>query len=307
MVKAFPELHASPQNALPDEVSTPVVPPPPHPSPVAKSHVPPVAILEDVHNADVKMSDAQINTNIKSVVPFSNDLEIWGLFRIKGVDKHLAGYLEERLPADLDPPHTANDKYVAFIVTTLFENKYREDHAVPKENNEVTSSFPYLPKTIIQLLHRLGLAGKNMNADFDMEKYWRDVRRYFRDSEIHVVEAQAMPATHILERARGVVAQERQVLLMERNMSRSAYQNYLKEMEDLRSFDEAAGAVAHQPRQADKTADTTLDTTQLNLRSRTVRASKTSEVLSASENKVMRRRHHDETSEHESEAKKTKQ
>ncbi len=311
MSKAFPDIVNSPQGVLPDEViamATPP-PPPPYPSPATASQLPPVTILQEVHEGDVKMSESQMKTNIQAVIPFTNDVEIWGLCRIQNVEKFIVGYLEINMPGDLRPS-TNDDKYVTFLMKTLFEDSYRNEHSLPKDNVDVSTAYPFVPKAIIQLIHNIGLAAVNINRDFDLEKYWKDVRRFFRDSEIHGHEIlPTVPASEILDRARGVVAQEKQVILMQRNMTRSGYQDYLKELEELRASEETAGGtVAVQAAgEADKTMDTSHNTTHLHLRSRTVKASKTSEYMaSTADGQTTRRRKVDEITEKQTEKTDTK-
>ncbi len=304
MTKAFPEL-ASPGGQAPQEVvgtSLPPPPPPPQPSPVPRSQVPAQVILEDIQEGDVNMSASDIKNHIHGVVPFSNDLEIWGLTRIKDVDKYLVGYLDLNIPGDLQPS-TDNDKYVTFLMKTLFEDRYRSEHAIPKDNLEVSTSYPYVPKAIIQFMHRVGRAAVVLNAAFDLEKYWKDIRRFFRDSEILPMDAEmpSLPASQLLERARGVVAQEKQTILMQRYMTRSGYESYVKELEDLKGIDDVALLPAGQGN-----LESSMNTTNINLRSRTVTASKSTDITAVGlDGKQARRRQHEEISQTDTEKKES--
>ncbi len=191
---------------------------------------------------------------------------------------------------------TANGNFVEFIISTLFSPAYLEDHAIPKALE--LSTYPLLPRKLIFVLHKIGehAVGKE---DFDLEEYWRLVRGYFANSSFAPATGKPTVAS-LVSQALGAVANEENQGHLVKAWPKKRYADYMKEQEGLRDSPVVAAGGQEKPGEAalDETAG--MNDTLLNLRTRTVRASKTTETAKSDGGVHTRRRTHDEVSMKES-------
>ncbi len=305
MLQAFPGLmHLSVVAATPTPAPTPSGAETPMNEPAPVSHLPPEAALDlstEETEEDTDTTEKDLIEAINQNTPFSDDLEIFDILRMKGAVHYLIKEVEAKKPDSL-AISTADGKFVEFIISTLFAQSYVEDHAIPRSME--VSNYPFVPKKLIFALHRIGEHGMG-REEFDIEEYWRLIRTYFANSSF--TPAAGKPTVgSLINQALGAVADEVNQELLVKKLPAGTYSEYVKEQKSLRDSPVNTAVGQEQPLQEHEADDHTslANETLLNLRTRTVRASKTTETAKSAGGVHTRRRTHDEVATEETDERK---
>ncbi len=259
---------------------------------------------EDIVNLD--MDETELQGFLKKSLPFSDDFTTWNLMKYRSSEKLLVEYITKNIPGETKVT-TANDEYVNTIVHMVFTEEYRRTHCIPRQDTEgkevLSTSFPNIPKKVLRVFMELSLLADQKSSFVDLEYFWLQLRANFANSAIDDFPARTIDkptASSLLSQGIATVAEEDQVNLMKQYLSKESYEAYLLNKERAREERKSktppeGGEVAHvQHGQENVTAAlnaSMLDQTHIDLRSRTVRASKeTNEYVSTSVGITSRRR-----------------
>ncbi len=270
-------------------------------SPQVATQLPPEAALqleeEEEEEEGVGMSEEELREAVNVALPFVSDLEVFDLVKLKSVTHYIIKYVHSHKPEGM-LVSTSDSTYVDFVLATLFSSSYMDGHAIPRSIE--VSNYPLLPRKLIYVLHKIGEHGISGKEEFDIEDFWRLVRAKFATSAFNPAPGKPT-VTSLVNQAMGAVAdEENQESLLQRKFPKEKYNMYRKEQESLREspryppMPAAASGGAKDAAPLDETSD--MDQTMLNLRNRTVKASKTTEFAKTSTGTAVhtRRRTHDE-------------
>ncbi len=240
------------------------------------SAIPPESALDldsDIVDLDKAMSVESLTAAVSDRLPFSDDIEVHDVFREPHADDVLLTFLE-KLPEGVSISTTTTD-YVNIVVSRIFSKMYREDHCIPKKDDDFTESIiPPVPRSVLSFLHNLAVHNANDYKDeFDTETFWRMIRQNF------AVPAYAAPATKptasdLVMQGRVVVATEELLSKLRRTHDRESYKKYVEDLIEGQSPATLAGP----PDVTAASKDQDLNITRLHLRSRVVEATKESQA-----------------------------
>ncbi len=275
-------------------------------SPQVVSNLPPPCTLEAERVDLIDSTDEDIMSAIKYRVPFSEDIEIWDTFKLKGAADLLKPYVMKNLQPGTTAS-TENGEYVKALLAVLFSNGYLGDHTIPPNNESAEiSSFPLVPRAMIHFLHKIGVSAHDVDSKFDLERYWGYLRENFAESTVVCPIGGKPTASALYKTAQGVVAEENQVQEMHDKLPKSTFEAYVNERKEHRSPGGQVEEVANQP--GDTTQGTSFqtahDSTVIQLRNREVHASKSTEetTYSIGKRSASQRRDHEDYKIQESES-----
>ncbi len=199
--------------------------------------IPPDWALKTVEPDGDAMSDEELKAAIAAKVPFDDNIDIWELLNVPGARAAIIQVLNVNLPEGIEKI-TASPKYADHIIWSLVTDSFAEDHTIPTDADLDTqtgeyspSGLPPVPRELLALIHEL--AEENRNDDFDVNRFWKQVRQHFPELP---TETHGKPtAASLLQQGQAAVLEEELAVKAWKMKSTKGYERLLEYMKVYKS------------------------------------------------------------------------
>ena len=193
--------------------------------------------VDDEDTSDVPLD--KVKSDIEERLPFKDDVAIWEVMRAPQAHIALIELLDGNLPNDVER-ETTSRKYADYIVESLLSDGYAEEHMIPERNaqppNSEDKSPPPLravPKRLLAVLQTIAV--RYVGENFDINRFWYQVREHFPDVCTEDHEGKKPTAACLFQQAQSSVLEEEQAAKAAKTQSKDNYSEFLRLMQDYRS------------------------------------------------------------------------
>ncbi len=203
--------------------------------------VPPEWAFDEEDESGEEMPAQDLMDAMKSKLPFEDDVEIYRMMRIPGAHGVLASILEELISKDI-VRGTSTSEYADNVIKFLFMDKYSDSHRIPDRSEEeetTTAALPQVSKRVLSVVQTLAV--KHVGANFNINKFWCQLREHFPEvNRTPMRSPEGKPtATTLYQEAQAAVSEEDQAAKAAKEAPTPAgYMALLRVMKEYRSSGE---------------------------------------------------------------------